>query len=264
MFAVSTVFVMPTEESPREHDELPPLPPLPPPVPPWLPHRRERAPRRTAKAPLTRDVIVDTALALLDREGLHAMTMRRVAQELDTGPASLYAHVANLRELEDLVYDRVAAEISWQPPDPRRWQEQLEQLLFDAVTVLRRHPGVARFSLGRIPLGENALAVSDQVMGLLLVAGVPDQYAAWAMDMLGLFVTAAGYEESVQHAEGQTEENMRDWYAQLGNYLANLPPSRYPNVVRLAGAMVQGSGDERLRFGISLLVTGLAATIPRR
>jgi AcrR family transcriptional regulator len=237
------------------------VPELPP--PPWLAHR-ERPQRRAGRAPLSRELIVDTALALLDREGLDSMTMRRVASNLGTGPASLYAHVANLRELEDLVFDRVAGEVPLPEPDPERWQEQLAELLFRTVVVMRGHPGVASFALGRVPTGANSLAVSDRVLGLLHAGRVPDQYAAWAVDMLGLFVAAAAYEEAVQRQQGQSEENMKDWFDQFGAYLASLPASRYPNTVRLAPLMVQGSGDERLRFGLRLLVTGLAATVASR
>jgi AcrR family transcriptional regulator len=233
-----------------------------PPAPPWV-ARREPARRRAGKPPLSREVIVETAIAVLDREGAEAMTMRRVAQELGTGPASLYAHVANLRDLEDLVFDRVAAELSVPEPDPERWQEQLAQLLFDSVLVLRRHSGVARYALGRVPMGEHALAFSDAMLGLLRVGGVPDQAAAWAVDMVGLFIAAAGYEEAVMRAQGSTEESMREWVDQFAGYLANLPAERYPNMVRLAGPLATGTGDERLRFGVEMLVAGIAATVPK-
>jgi AcrR family transcriptional regulator len=276
MFYVRTAFVSSTVfvEVPmtRPHDDNPPdrglegpagEHPAPPPPPPWLPRRPERVSRRQGRAPLSRELIVETALGLLDREGLDSMTMRRVAQDLGTGPASLYAHVANLRELEDLVFDRAAAEITPRTPDPERWQEQLADLMFEMVTVMRRHPGVARFALGRVPMGENALAVTDTVLGMLKAGGVPDRDAAWAVDMLGLFVSAAGYEEAVRQQQEQGEDSMREWYDQFTDYLANLPSQRYPNVVRMAPFLAVGSGDERLRFGINLLVAGLAATVPQ-
>jgi AcrR family transcriptional regulator len=228
------------------------------PTPPWQ-TRPERA-RRTAKQPLSRDVIVDAALAVLDREGIGGMSLRRVAQELGTGPASLYAHVDNLRELEDLVFERAAGEITLPVPDPARWQEQLKQLLFDSLNTMRRHPGIARFALGRIPTKENGLAVADAMLGLLATGGVPEQYCAWAVDVLGLFVAAAAYEESVELAEGQTEENMREWFDQLGVHFRALPTERYPHLVRMAPFMVQGSGDERLEFALDIMINGLAAT----
>src|SRR4029453_13759363 len=81
------------------------------PDPPW-----QAAPRaRPARAPLSQDAIVHAALRVLDREGAAGLSMRRVADELGTGPASLYWHVANKDALIDLIVDRVAGEV----PPPR-------------------------------------------------------------------------------------------------------------------------------------------------
>lgn len=234
-----------------------------PPVPPWL-TRREPATRRAGKPPLSRELIVETALGILDREGAEAMTMRRVAQELGTGPASLYAHVANLRDLEDLVFDRIAAELVLPAPDPDRWQDQLREMLFESIQVMRRHSGAARYALGRVPTGEHAMDFSNAMLGILHAGGVPDQAAAWAVDMIGLFISAAGYEEAVERAEGTTEADIAEWVDQFKRYISELPASRYPNLVRLAGPLTTGTGDERLRFGIEMLVAGLAATVPPR
>ncbi len=229
-----------------------------PPTPPW-----QRAPRvRTTKTPLSQEAIVDAAIKILDRDGLTGMSMRGVAQELGTGPSSLYAHVANLAELEDLVFDRIAGELALPKPDPEHWQEQLKAMLFDAIQLMRRHSGVARLGFGRIPTRANSMRISDTILGLLHAGGVPDQYAAWSVDMLSLFVTGASYEEFVQAEEGQTEENMRGWFDEFGRYLASLPADEYPNLVRMAPVMVQGGGDERLKFGIGILVGGLAALAP--
>ena len=99
--------------------------PLPP--PPW-----HKAPRAARRRQLTRDTIVDAALAVLDREGLDAVSMRRVAQELQTGAALLYQHVGGKEELVALVFDRITGEIPIPPaPDPARWQEQLREAITD-------------------------------------------------------------------------------------------------------------------------------------
>jgi Tetracyclin repressor, C-terminal all-alpha domain. len=141
-----------------------------------------------------------------------------------------------------------------------RWQEQLKQLLFDALNTMRRHPGIARFALGRIPTKENGLAMTEAMLGLLDAGRVPEQYAAWAVDMLGLFVAGAAYEEAVELAEGQTEENMQEWFDQLGIYFSSLPTQQYPHLVRMAPFMVQGGGDQRLEFALDIMINGLAAT----
>src|ERR1700712_1502826 len=114
------------------------------PAPPW------RTPRKAAPArvPISQDLIVDTAIRVLDGESLEAVSMRRVAQELDTGPASLYAHVANKKELLDLMYDRVVGEIELPTtPDPARWREQARDLLLAMHRTLSAHSDVAAVAL---------------------------------------------------------------------------------------------------------------------
>src|SRR5439155_16092864 len=112
---------------------------------------------RPAKEPLNRERIVDTALRVMVDQGYEAVSMRKVAQELRTGPASLYAHVANKKELDQLLVDRAAQEMKLpSPPDPARWQEQLKEAMREMLRAMRTMPGVARAAIGAVPLGEAA------------------------------------------------------------------------------------------------------------
>src|SRR3954452_23223697 len=93
---------------------------------PWQPIRPAK-PARTPKEPLTRDRIVDAAMRVMSEHGYDAISMRKVAQELGTGPASLYAHVASKRELDQLLVERAAEQMNLPgEADPERWQEQLK------------------------------------------------------------------------------------------------------------------------------------------
>src|SRR3954469_16951746 len=99
-----------------------------------LPHPPPSSRRaRPAKPALSRDLIVDTALELLRTEGYEATSMRRVAQALDTGPASLYVYVANRDELLDLMLDRAIAQVPLPELDPSRWREQLKEVMHGQV-----------------------------------------------------------------------------------------------------------------------------------
>src|ERR1700761_5081101 len=84
---------------------------------------------RPAKAPLSERVIVEAALEILRADGLDAVTMRRVAAELDTGPPSLYVYIRGRDELRAAMLDRVSATIALEHPDPDRWREQVHSLL---------------------------------------------------------------------------------------------------------------------------------------
>ena len=226
------------------------------PEPPWNPARQ----RRPAKAPLTREAILDAAFRVLDREGAGGLSMRRVAEELGTGVASLYWHVASKDALIDLIIDRVAGEVPLPEPDPDRWQEQLRDWLLEVRRVFQRHPGVATLTLGRIPVGPNLVRWNEWSLGLLRGAGIPDRIAAFAGDLLGLYLGATGYEATIAPPSPSGEPlspeesvaMVRDWYA-------SLPADQFPNVLATLDELFGGSPEERFRLGLDVILRGLAS-----
>jgi AcrR family transcriptional regulator len=223
--------------------------------PPWWTPRKAAAPRRA----LSREVIVATALDVLRAEGVDAVSMRRVASELGTGPASLYAHVAGKDELLDLLYDEVVGTIPLFEPDPARWREQVTQLWIDSRDALARAGDIARYSLGRVPMGPNALRIAELTMSVLRAGGVPDQAVAWAVDVIGMFVAANAVEDAVTAGLARQGRDPQEYYDQVHEYFAGLPADRFPVTAALVRELVNGTGDERFRFGLELLVGGLAA-----
>src|SRR3954468_19006535 len=77
------------------------------------------------KRPITVDRITDAALQVIATEGYDALTIRRVSAVLGTGPSSLYAHIVNKEDIDDLLIGRLFAEIPLPAPAPDRWREQL-------------------------------------------------------------------------------------------------------------------------------------------
>src|SRR5215212_2053522 len=94
--------------------------------------RRERP----AKPALSRHAIVAAALEIAREEGVEALSMRRLAQALDTGPASLYVYVADRDELWDLVFDAAIGSIETEPTEPARWREQIHALAGRMVNMM--------------------------------------------------------------------------------------------------------------------------------
>lgn len=225
------------------------------PTPPW------RRPRKTPRQrrPLSQDLIIEVALRVLDAEGIDALSMRRIAQELETGPASLYAHVSGKEELLELMVDVVIGEVRVPDPEPDRWQEQVAEIGRSMHQVFTAHPGLARAALGNIPVGENSLRMAERFLSVLRAGGVPDQQAAWFLDRFGLQVMADAFEESLHEEHGRhSEEDAHAYFAQVDAYFRSLPADRFPVITSMAGAMTTGDGDERLDFGIALMVRGLA------
>jgi AcrR family transcriptional regulator len=216
--------------------------------------RRERP----AKPALTRDGIVDTAVALMRSEGLERVTMRRLAQELDTGPASLYVYVANTAELHAAVLDRLLGEVDLSPADataPGDWRERLVRLLTSYVEVLFAHPALARAALVARPFGENYLGLVEAVLVLLAEGGVPPGRASWGLDLLLQYATASAAEHSGRDQSPGAED---DWDA-LTRALLRASPARHPQIAALGPALLHGTGEERLAWGFQVLISGITA-----
>jgi AcrR family transcriptional regulator len=227
------------------------------PSPPWQRTPREPAPRRE---PITRDAIVATALRLLDRDGLDALSMRRIGDELDTGPASLYRHVGSKDGLLDLVFDRVIGEQHVPDPEPHRWQEQVREVARIMRATIARHPDIARVSLGRIPTGPNALQFSERLLAILRSGGLSNELAVVGSQLLMLVVNGFGLEESVDFkSPGEGEVPSEQVITIVRDYFGSLPPDRFPNLVAVAPELTDVDMDARFELLLEFFVDGLAA-----
>jgi AcrR family transcriptional regulator len=234
-------------------------------VPPINRPVRHRSTRdRPAKAPLSEDVVVDSALAILQSDGLEAVTMRRVAAALDTGAASLYVYVAGREGLLQAMLDRVIATVALEVPDPARWRAQLHALLARVHRALAAHPGIAAMTLADPPTTEAVLLLVENLLGILLAGGLDPQDAAWACDIFVLLATAAAREDDVRRPRGASDDDRRERVAELYRTFAGLPPDRFPLVTGHAAQMVAGDGDDRFRFAIDVVIDGVVARAARQ
>jgi TetR/AcrR family transcriptional regulator, tetracycline repressor protein len=220
---------------------------------PWL-----RARPKRSRPQLSREAIVDAALRVLDCEGAARLSMRRIAEELGTGASAIYWHVANKEQLIQLVFDRVIGEIPQPEVDPERWQEQIKQAARDVRDAMRRHPGIAQVSFGRIPLGPNAIRYHEWHLSVLRAGGLPDRIAALAGDLIHLYVDAFAYEECIGMTPVSDGDGAASFIGQVRDYLASLPADGFPNMSSLADEITGPGVEERFEFGLEMLVGGLA------
>jgi AcrR family transcriptional regulator len=223
--------------------------------PPWWRPPKGGARRRV---PLSRDAIVDAALAILDADGVDALTIRRLGQELGTGAASLYWHIAGKDELGELVYDRIMGEIELPEPDPTQWDDQLKDLARQAYQVMLSHNDAVRLSIGRPPAGPNTLRIVEWMLALMRSAGIPDQPAAYFGNTLGRFLDASVLEASTAPADNG--ESAQDGADMMREYWARLPAEQFPNLTALADTTFAADADALFDFGLDLLIRGLAAS----
>jgi AcrR family transcriptional regulator len=214
-----------------------------------------------AKPPLSKEAVLEAGLQVLRRKGIDAVTMRAVAGELDTGAASLYVYVANRQELLNEMFDLVVGQIDLgdEDPDPEHWREQLEALLTRVLETMERHRGIARVPLANVPTGPNATAVADRVIALLQAGGIDERSIAWFVDIVFLFINATAYETAIYAEEGVDEEHIDD---EIVAGFRRLDPEAYPNLFSMLDLLTTGTGEERFRFGLRLMIEGLLHAEP--
>ena len=233
--------------------------PGPLPAPPF-----QRVPERSGggrrRDPLTREAIVAAALGVLDRDGLDGFSMRRVADELDTGAASLYWHVGSKDGLLDLVFEEVIGEHEIPDPDPKRWQEQIKEAARAMRGTIQRHRDIVRLSIGRIPMGPNSIRVTERTLAILRAGGVPDELAVQSYLLLmsvvnGFTMDEGGFTEEERPPDAPFVDEVA---RMVQGYFESLPADRFPNLTEVAPAFAMSDQDARFELLLDLFVEGLA------
>jgi AcrR family transcriptional regulator len=202
------------------------------------------------KKPLDHDAIVEKALELLARDGLSGMSLRSVAKALDTGPASLYVYVADLQALHALVLDRALAGVSLRVARDKPWRERLEAVLASYYRVLFRHRGLAQLAMSTIAAGPNALRLIETLLGILDDGEIDEARAAWAVDLLMLYVTSIAFEQSQRAVDG-------DPLANVARAIGQVSASEHPRVHRARNALLSGEGSARFSWALHVLLEGI-------
>jgi TetR/AcrR family tetracycline transcriptional repressor len=214
---------------------------------------------------LTRERVVEEALAIIAHDGAQALTMRRLAARLGVVPGALYHHVRNKQQLQDLLLDNVLAEVDIHLNPSLAWTEQLKVLAHRLRQVLEDHPGVAGILKTRDPLGPHSLALAEAFLGPLQTAGFGDREAGLAFFLLLDYTI--GFAVSTP-ATSVNAQRLRDHAirSQLHQFFRSLPPDRFPALVALGEHVWIDNRDERFTAGLQVLVDGLehARNTPHR
>ncbi|GAA1658473.1 TetR/AcrR family transcriptional regulator [Actinoplanes couchii] len=213
--------------------------------------RRERP----AKAALTRQGIIETALAILHAEGLGKVTMRRIATDLDTGHASLYVYVRDAEDLHAQILDALLAPVVAADPPAGDWRDRVKALLFGYRDVLHARPEIARMALSTQPSGPHFTALVEALLKELHAGGASDRAAAWGVDLLLLGQTATAVEQSTpkpaRHATADVDA--------ITATIAGVDPAAAPHITRLGAELVSGTPAERADFAVDVILDGILA-----
>ncbi|MEV3926053.1 TetR/AcrR family transcriptional regulator [Actinomadura coerulea] len=239
--------------------------------------RGAQAPR-TGPGPrpgLSVEVIVDTAIAVADAEGMAALSMRAVGERLGRTAMALYTYVPGKAELVDLMYDRALAELPGGYDTADGWRAALTRWARDSWEFYLRHPWMLQVSQARPVLGPNEYRALEALLGVLAPTGLPAREVRRAVSALSSVVRGAAQTlaESRQavRATGLSEEEW--WYGRAGALEALAPgfTERFPLVAWLNAEDVLGGAEdvpyleqaarEALEGGLALVLDGIAAAL---
>jgi AcrR family transcriptional regulator len=216
--------------------------------------RKSRPP--ATRPPLSRDRVLEAAISLADREGVEALTMRRLGKELGVEAMSLYNHVANKDDILAGMVDLVFAEIAL-PPSDTDWRAALRQRCVSARQVLRGHPwAVPLMESGTSP-GPATLRHHDAVLGCLFDAGLPTDVVAHAYAIVDAFVYGFATQEASLPAAGAPTEEFAQIAAQLA---ASMPADEFPHLARFTSEYVLQPGydfGDSFDVGLDLVLDGI-------
>jgi len=204
-----------------------------------------------AKSRFTRAQLQAAALALVDGDGLAALSMRSLAGALGTGPMTLYNYVRDRDDLDALVVEAVLAEVV-RPRTRGDWQADVRAIVEATWRTLRRHPNVVPLVLTRRTLHDTTLDWAEHLLEALERSGRS------GTDLLVAFRTVSGFvmgfvqAQLAQPAIGEGDPDIARAQA--------LPPDRYPRLIEIAKAASRLGPDREFRAGLEIVMAGLTAS----
>jgi AcrR family transcriptional regulator len=206
--------------------------------------------------PLSKERVLDAAVALADAQGVEGLSMRKLAQELGVVPMALYKHVANKDELLDGMVDLVVGEID-PPAGGTDWKAAMRRRVLSARGALLRHPWASRVMESRSSPTPAVLAYMDSMIGMFRAGGFTIDLTHHAMHAMGsrlLGFSQELFDETADVGPGMDAETLRE--------LAG----RFPHVTELVVAIThdqasvvgRGCDDQfEFEFALDLMLDGL-------
>lgn len=226
-------------------------------------------PSRGPKPVLSLAAIVAKAIEVADSDGLSAVSMRRIADELGVGTMSLYRHVPGKSELLDLMLDAVAGESFAELNDTGvpvltgGWRASLEQFARGAWALFHRHPWLLQVSQARPIMGPNEMLGTEAILAAIAEMGLSNA------DTVAVLSTVYGYvsgmaRNNVEYAQAAKTTGVSDeeWWAAQAPFLEKvLNSGDYPHLTRVSEAGAWNNPDEGFEFGLKCVLDGIAAQL---
>lgn len=204
------------------------------------------------REPLNRERVLRAAITLADKEGLDALTMRRLGQEVGVEAMSLYNHVKNKDDILDGIVDLVLTDIDV-PPAGTHWKKAMRRRSISAHEVLVAHPWAAMQIMSRYSIGPGMTRYLDATLGRLREGGFTIEGALDAWHTLD------------SHLYGFTLQQLNLPFAAdeasrvSADVLPGLSAEEFPHVVEVIGHVMRSGRVEDFEYGLDLILDGLEA-----
>lgn len=218
------------------------------------------------KPGLTVDAIVEQAIAVADADGITGLSMRAVADRLGVTAMALYTYVPGKRELVDLMYDGVHAELRAEHDTAPGWRAALTSWADDVLRFYLRHPWVLTVSYARPVFGPHEQRVLEELVRILRETGLP---AAVLRSIISvLFHVVRGMAQTIAESRSAAtdgDSSEQEWWSQRSAALHEVVPDfahRFPQSTWLAREQTGDTADDSTpyleRAASHALATGLA------
>jgi AcrR family transcriptional regulator len=214
---------------------------------------------RPHREPLTRERILRAALHVMDEEGLEAVTMRHLGRELGVEAMSLYNHVKDKEAILEGILEVVMAEFEF-PEETGDWEADVRAGARAWRRLMIAHPTViALFAESKHPASSpERLRPMEWAFDLLGRGGLSEDEVVHAFRAFGGYIMGSVLNEVANPVPGMGD---RDHHAEHVQLAGELPPTEFPNLVRLLPLMAECDAEVDFEFGLDLLIAGLRAKV---
>lgn len=204
------------------------------------------------RAGLTGDQVLATARSLVEREGIEALTMRRLSDRLGVAPNALYSYYANKAALLDAFLDSVLGEVDIPSVDAMDWRDGLVRLMSASRAMLLTHADLLPHLFARPLRGPNITRLGEEMLALLARGGVEGQTAVDALRSLLMVTYGAVVIEAPRRQEPDPAGRQAQAYAAFAGQVDQ------PRMARLAHALSRPPTEHTFEASVRWLIDGIA------
>lgn len=217
----------------------------------------ERGARRVPRHTLSRERVVDAAVALIDSDGLHSLSMPRLAKHLGVGTMSLYRHIEGKGDLLDAVAERLVSGVVVPDGEPDDWETRVVGYVRSLRAQGLRHPALARLLADRGLTAESVFDRLETVHSILCAAGFSGRDAVRTFYSLLTYVF--GY--LMWELPRVHEQPVAAYIAAWKTALDRLDPTAHPTLSALRDDLVTSASEEQFEYGLEQLVSPLRTRV---